>query len=77
MIGAPTTARHRNLLHRDGIVGWSVRSTWFQRRQGLVTLVAASAAGLEAYGVVDIDGTDASALAAEISPALIEPFLNR
>lgn len=75
VIGAPTTARHRNLLHRDGIIGWSVRSTWFQRRQGLVTLVAASAAGLEAYGVVDIDGTDASRLAAAISPTLIEPFL--
>lgn len=77
VIGAPTTARHRNLLHRDGIIGWSVRSSWFQRRQGLVTLVAASAAGLEAYGVVDIDGADATGLAAEISPALIGPFLGR
>ena len=33
---------------------------------GLVTLVAASAAGTEAYRIVDIHGDDASALAAEI-----------
>ena len=39
---------------------------------GLVTLVAASAAGTEAYRIVDIHGDDASALAAEISPGLIE-----
>ncbi|MBD0022746.1 PH domain-containing protein [Gordonia pseudamarae] len=77
VIAPPTTARHRNLLYPDGIIGWSVRATWFQRRQGLVTLVAAGAAGTEAYGIIDVDGADASALAARISPGLVEPFLRR
>lgn len=77
VIAPPTAARQRYLLHDDGIIGWSVRASWFQRRQGLVTLVAASAAGTEAYRIVDIHGDDASALAAEISPGLIEPFLHR
>ncbi|MGO9296119.1 MAG: PH domain-containing protein, partial [Streptosporangiaceae bacterium] len=45
--------RRRSVLSADGIIGWRVHQSWFQRRQGLVTLTATTAAGRQEYAVHD------------------------
>ncbi len=52
--GAGALQRTRTVLERDGIIGWVVRQSWFQRRSGLATLVATTAAGPERVVVVDV-----------------------
>jgi len=46
--------RDRDCLEAPGIIGWTVRQTLFQRRAGLATLVAATAAGKKRYEVIDV-----------------------
>ncbi|MFI2103439.1 PH domain-containing protein [Isoptericola sp. NPDC019693] len=63
------------LLRREGIVGWRVRQSVFQRRAGLATLVAVSAGGRGRYPVVDGDEHELLAVAAAAVPGLVTPFL--
>jgi putative membrane protein len=65
----------RDALQRAGIIGWNIRQTLFQRRAGLVTLTATTAAGKQAYHAVDIPQQLAVALADEAVPGLLTPFL--
>ncbi|MBV9830061.1 MAG: PH domain-containing protein [Marmoricola sp.] len=65
----------RDVLQRTGIIGWNLRQTWFQRRSGLATLVATTAAGHQAYTAVDIPLEQAVAIADEAVPGLLTPFL--
>jgi putative membrane protein len=65
----------RDALQRAGIIGWNLRQTWFQRRAGLVTLTATTAAGKQGYHAVDIPEPLAVALADEAVPGLLSPFL--
>lgn len=58
-------------LQCTGIVGWSGTATWFQRRAGLMTLRASTAAGSGSYAVVDVAPSDAIALADAALPGLI------
>ncbi len=64
-------------LQRTGIIGWRVRRTFFQRRAGLVTVVATTAAGDGHYAVVDVGEADGLAVADEAVPDLLRPFLLR
>ncbi|GAB2724975.1 PH domain-containing protein [Nocardia thraciensis] len=65
--------RDRDCLEAPGIIGWTVRQTFFQRRAGLATLVAASAAGKKRYHVVDIPIADAWALIETVTPGQSGP----
>ncbi|NHC24922.1 PH domain-containing protein, partial [Nocardioides sp. IC4_145] len=67
--------RRRHVLAVEAVIGWNIRATWFQRRAGLVTLVATTAGGRQAVAVLDVPVADALALAARATPALVEPFL--
>ena len=49
-------------LRRSGIIGWTVRQSPFQRRAGLVTLEAVTAAGRGGYPIVDLSVAEARAL---------------
>lgn len=69
--------RRRSILSLDGVVGWEVHQSWFQRRSGLVTLTAATAAGRQRYAVPDVLGHEAVALALAANRDLIEPFLTQ
>jgi putative membrane protein len=60
--------RNRDCLEAPGIIGWTVRQTFFQRRAGLATLVAATAAGKKRYEVVDVPLERAWALIDEVTP---------
>lgn len=46
--------RRTDVLTREGILGWNIRRTPFQRRAGLVTLVATSAGGTGAFRLPDV-----------------------
>ncbi|MFD4429241.1 PH domain-containing protein [Nocardia sp. NPDC058497] len=62
--------RNRDCLEAPGIIGWTIRRTYWQRRAGLATVVAATAAGKKAYLVVDIPIDQAVALIDAVTPGL-------
>jgi putative membrane protein len=66
--------RRRTALDERAIIGWNLRSTFFQRRLGLVTLVATTAAGTQGYRIVDVPAAEALAIAEAISPSIVRPF---
>jgi len=66
--------RRRVVLDRDGVIGWTVRRSFFQRRSGLATLVATTAAGDQHYDVVDVPVERAVAVISEVSPDLVAEF---
>ncbi|MFI6081831.1 PH domain-containing protein [Streptomyces sp. NPDC051217] len=70
-----TVRRSTVALQRGGVVGWTVKQSYFQRRAGLVTLTATTAAGEGAYHVYDVGAGEGVAFAAEAVPGLLEPFL--
>lgn len=59
--------RRRDCVDTAGIIGWTVRQTPMQRRAGVVTLVAATAAGAKRYPVIDVPEQQAWAVAATAS----------
>jgi len=64
--------RRRDCLATAGIIGWTVRQSPFQRRAGLATLVAATAAGTKRYPLIDVPEDRAWAVAAQASPWVAE-----
>lgn len=60
--------RRRDCLDTAGIIGWTVRQSYFQRRAKVATLVAATAAGTKRYVLLDVPEAAAWAVAAEASP---------
>jgi putative membrane protein len=67
--------RRRDMLECDGIIGWNVRRTFFQRRAGLATLTATTAAGRQRYAVTDVPLSLALPLANQALPGLLTDFL--
>ncbi|MGH3758815.1 PH domain-containing protein [Actinophytocola sp.] len=68
-------SRHTVALLRGGVIGWTVRSSPFQRRAGLVTIAATTAANTGQYLVRDVGESEGLRLAAEAVPGLLTPFL--
>jgi putative membrane protein len=60
--------RRTVVLRREGVIGWTVRQSPFQRRAGVVTLEAVTAAGEGGYRILDLTATDAAALAEAVTP---------
>jgi len=69
---AGSLERRRDCIEAAGIIGWTVRQTFFQRRAGVATLVAATAAGVKGYRVLDVPAEVAWSVAASASPWLVE-----
>lgn len=46
--------RDRDCLEAPGIIGWTVRQSFWQRRSGIATVVAATAAGKKSYHIIDV-----------------------
>ncbi|WP_344949952.1 PH domain-containing protein [Sphaerisporangium flaviroseum] len=70
-----SVVRRRVALDRDGIIGWNLRRSFFQRRAGLATLTATTAAGRQGYSVWDVDLAEALRTADQGIPGLLTPFL--
>ena len=56
------------------MIGWTFRQSVFQRRAGVVTAEAVTAAGRGGYLVLDVAADDAVALADAVTPDLLAPF---
>ncbi len=69
--------RRRELLGTDAVIGWNLSATWFQRRAGLVTLVATTAGGRQSVRVLDVPEPTAVAVANAGVPDLVSQFLAR
>jgi len=67
--------RRRYMLDCDGIIGWNLTQSFFQRRLGLATLAATTAAGRQRYDVQDVPLAEAVRLADQALPGLLAPFL--
>ncbi|MGN6753268.1 MAG: PH domain-containing protein [Intrasporangium sp.] len=66
--------RDRVVLQRDGIVGWTIRESFFQRRAGVATLVMTTGAGRQHYEAIDVTPATAYGVIAEVHPTLVEAF---
>lgn len=66
--------RRRRILEVEHVIGWNLRSTWFQRRAGLTTLVATTAGGPQAVPVIDVPEEEAVRLARAALPDLVSQF---
>nr|WP_189822048.1 PH domain-containing protein [Streptomyces finlayi] len=64
-------------LRRDGVIGFTVKQSVFQRRAGLVTVTATTAAGVGAYSAYDVGQSEGLEFAGEAVPGLLGPFLER
>ncbi|GAB2943489.1 hypothetical protein GCM10027280_35260 [Micromonospora polyrhachis] len=64
-------------LDRAGIIGWRISQSVFQRRLGLMTLDATTAAGRGHYAVIDADAHTILDFADAAVPGLLAPFLER
>lgn len=73
--GSGTLARVRTALETDGIIGWVVGQSWWQRRIGLADLTATTAAGAERVVVRDVRLEVAVALADAATPGLLTEFV--
>jgi putative membrane protein len=67
--------RRRDVLECDGIIGWNMRQTIFQRRAGLMTLTATTAAGRQRYAVTDVPLAMAMSVADRALPGLLDDLL--
>lgn len=67
--------RRRSAVISDGVIGWNLRSTFFQRRIGLVTLTATAAAGRQRYRIVDLAAAESADFADRAVPGLLAEFL--
>ncbi|MFJ4101742.1 PH domain-containing protein [Amycolatopsis japonica] len=78
LVGRHGTVRRSTFaLERDGVIGWTVKQSIFQRRKGLLTVVATTAAGAGAYSVYDAGEEQGLLFAEESVPELLTPFLDR
>ncbi|MCB0906958.1 MAG: PH domain-containing protein [Nocardioidaceae bacterium] len=72
--GSGSLTRRRKVLQRDGVIGWVISQTFFQRRVGLATLIATTAAGDERLVVLDLPLDAAVALAHRVTPDAVVAF---
>lgn len=70
-------ARRTAALVRTGVIGWTITSSPFQRRAGLVTIHATTAANKGAYPVYDVGIDEGLRFAEAAVPDLLGPFLER
>ncbi|MGW5705421.1 PH domain-containing protein, partial [Amycolatopsis japonica] len=74
LVGRHGTVRRSTFaLERDGVIGWTVKQSIFQRRKGLLTVVATTAAGAGAYSVYDAGEEQGLLFAEESVPELLTP----
>ena len=77
VVRSGSLVRRRCVLSAEGIIGWNVERSFFQRRAGLATLTATTAAGQQHYDVQDVELGEALRVAEALVPGLAGPFLER
>jgi putative membrane protein len=72
-----TLTRRRVLVESDGVIGWNLRQSFFQRRSGVLTVTLTTAAGRQSYPISDLDAGSALQLVTACTPGLFDDFLVR
>ncbi|MFN3599778.1 MAG: PH domain-containing protein [Dietzia sp.] len=62
----------RTVLEADGIIGWTVTQSVFQRSARVATVSAATPAGNGVYSVMDMDADEVWALAEALTPGITD-----
>jgi putative membrane protein len=75
VVRSGSLVRRRCVVSAEGIIGWNLERSFFQRRAGLATLRATTAAGQQHYDVQDVELGEALRVAEELLPGLAGPFL--
>ena len=70
-----SVVRRRYVLRTDAVIGWNLRTSFFQRRAGLTTLVATTAGGHQRYAIPDVPDTEGLRVARTAVPGLLDQFL--
>ncbi|MGX7675837.1 PH domain-containing protein [Plantactinospora sp. DSM 117369] len=68
-------SRSTAALSRPAVIGWRLRQSVLQRRLGLATLVATTAAGHGQYAAVDMPAGTVVAFAEQVVPGLLAPLV--
>ncbi|PZR52935.1 hypothetical protein DNL40_09790 [Xylanimonas oleitrophica] len=77
VVRSGATSRATVVLRRDSVSTIALRESILQRRLGLRSVTAMTAAGWGAYQAPDIGREDALAFAVEAAPGLLDPFVER
>lgn len=77
VISSGLFARRAVALERQAIIGWSISRSFLQRRSGLITLGAITAAGEGLYKIRDVSPSHGLATAEEAMPGILTPFIER
>ncbi|WP_345941365.1 PH domain-containing protein [Nesterenkonia sp. E16_10] len=75
MVRAGLMSRTTSVLRRDAVSTIAVRQSILQKRLGLSTVSAMTAAGWSVYEAPDVASSEALRLAAQAAPGLIDEFL--
>lgn len=71
---AGSIVQRRSALATDGVIGVTIHRSFFQRRVGLATLEATTAAGAQRYAVRDVEHGAALDVSEQIAPGLVSAF---
>jgi putative membrane protein len=71
---AGSIVQRRSALATGGVIGVTIRRSFFQRRVGLATLEATTAAGVQRYAVRDVAHAQALDVAEQVAPGLVSAF---
>jgi putative membrane protein len=77
VIRSGSVERRRDCIATAGVISWTVRQTPFQRRAKVATLVAATAAGVKRYPLIDVPNDLVWSIACEASPWVAESMWAR
>jgi putative membrane protein len=77
VVRSGVVSRTTAALQSRAVVGWCLRQSLPQRRLGLATVVAATAAGNGQYAAYDLPAAEAAGFADRAVPGLLAPFLDR
>jgi putative membrane protein len=69
--------REQAVLERRAVVGWQVRQSFFQRRQGLATVTACVGAGRGGYTALDMAADDVAPFTVAASGRWASEFTHR
>ncbi|HEY6538865.1 MAG TPA: PH domain-containing protein [Candidatus Dormibacteraeota bacterium] len=75
VVRSGSLVRRRSMVLTEGIIGWNLHQSFFQRRARVVNLIATTAAGRQAYRLQDLTLPESIRVAEEACPGLLSPFL--